>query len=288
MKFGIQLPNLGPFSDVHLLIELAQAAEQHGWDGFFLWDHVAIPDRMVDPMTILSAIAVKTERILLGPMITAPARRRPWKLAREATTIDHLSRGRFVLGVGLGASEWDYDKVGEPYSISEKAQRTDEALTIINRLWQGDTVTSIGGHFQVEDLHFRPRPIQQPRIPIWCASVYPNQAPMKRAARWDGIFPISFNDRALTTDEWRKILATIKRYRDPELPFAAVHSGISQDAYDVDAVQPYANVGVNWWLEDISPVRVGKKLSESDKWGDMWDTDAIISRIEKGVPKINT
>ena len=286
MKFGLQLPNIGAFVDVKLLVEVAQEAEEAGWDGFFLWDHAAIPDAMIDPMTIFGAIAVTTTRIRFGPMITAPSRRRPWKLAREATTLDHLSDGRFVLGVGLGASDWDFAKVGEESRNKIKARRTDEALDIINRLWQGEIVNFEGEHFQVADLNFRPRPIQQPRIPIWCAGLYPNRAPLRRAAQWDGIFPISPDDRPLTPDEWRNILHYIMQHRQDQTPFEAIHTGITQDASDTLTVEPYADVGVTWWLEDISPVRVGWKLSQSSHWGDEWDTKLILSRISLGIPQI--
>lgn len=286
MKFGLQLPNLGAFADINLLVDVAQQAEEMGWDGIFLWDHVAIPDKMIDPMTLFGAIAVKTQRIRFGPMITSLSRRRPWKLAREATTLDHLSNGRFTLGIGMGGSDWDFGKVGDEGDNRIKAQRTDEALTIIDGLWQGETVTYQGEHYQVQELNFRPRPIQQPRIPIWCAGIYPNRKPLRRAAEWDGLFSIAPDDRFLTPDEWRDILMYIKKHRQVSSHFDAVHSGMTRDGDDIATVQPYADVGVTWWLEEISPVRLGWKLSQSGDWGDDWDIDRILSRIEHGIPNL--
>lgn len=286
MQFGVDLPNIGPFSDANFVVQLAQQAESAGWDGFFLWDHVAVPDSMVDTMTVCAAIAVKTERLRFGPMITGPARRRPWKLAREATTIDHLSGGRFVLGVGLGASSYDFDHVGDEPDPRIRAQRMDEALDIIARLWTGETVTHHGGHFQVEGLNFRPTPIQQPRIPIWIAGWYPNKAPMRRAARWDGVFPLG-QGYDLTPDQWREILTFVhgEQAGESEAPFDAIHTGITPDdpALAAQFVRPYAEAGVTWWLEDISPVRVGLRLA--DPWPEPWETERIISRIFAGPPQ---
>jgi len=286
MKFGLQMPNLGGFADVNLLIDVAQMAEASGWDGLFLWDHVAIPDKMVDPMTVFGAIAVKTERIRFGPMITSLSRRRPWKLAREATTLDHLSNGRFTLGIGMGGSEWDFQRVGDIGDNKVKAQRTDEALTIVDGLWQSDTVTYTGDHYQVDGLTFRPRPIQQPRIPIWCAGIYPNRKPLLRASQWDGVFPIAI-DRFLTPNEWREIAQIISDNRTTDAPFDMAHNGITQDKDDIETIKPYVDAGVTWWMEEISPVRLGIPLSQSDTWGDEWDNDAILSRIAKGVPSLD-
>lgn len=285
MKFGVQLPNLGPFSEVQRLVELARQTEQAGWDGFFLWDHVAIPDRMADTMTALAAIAAVTNRIRLGPMITAPSRRRPWKLAREATTLDHISDGRLVLGVGLGADDYDFAHVHEESDMKRRAERTDEALAIIDGLWSGEPFSYSGKHFQVDDLRFLPRPIQQPRIPVWIAGWWPNKAPMRRAANWDGVFPLRL-DPSLAAEDWRDILTFVCQHRTSQQPFDAAHSGITP-GHPADAaavVAPYAAVGVTWWLEDISPVRVGWKLG--DRWPEPWDVDAITERIAWGPPRL--
>jgi alkanesulfonate monooxygenase SsuD/methylene tetrahydromethanopterin reductase-like flavin-dependent oxidoreductase (luciferase family) len=286
MKFGVQLPNLGPFSDADLLIELARQVEQAGWDGFFLWDHVAIPDRMADTMTILAAAAAVTSRIRLGPMITGPARRRPWKLAREATTLDHLSHGRFTLGVGLGASDYDFQHCHEDDGdLKIRAQRLDEALAIIDGLWAGERFSYQGAHFQVDDLQFAPRPVQRPRIPIWVAGWWPNRAPMRRAACWDGVFPLKHGE-PLTPADWQAIQQYIGQHRQTDSPYEYVHSGITpnQGAEAAMVVEPYAQVGVSWWLEDISPVRIGWNLSDS--WPEPWPTEKIIERIAYGPPRL--
>lgn len=287
MKFGIQLPNLGAFSDVHLLIDLAHQAEDAGWDGFFLWDHVAILDPMADSMTALAAVAATTERLMMGPMITAPARRRPWKLAREATTLDRISNGRFILGVGLGGSDYDYAHCHEGIDNDRvKAERLDEALAIIDGLWRGESFSYSGQHFQVDGLRFQPRPVQKPRIPVWVAGWWPTKAPMRRAAHWDGAFPLR-HGAPLSPADWRDIADFIAANRTSSDAFDMAHSGITpndpQAAWAV--VAPYAAAGVTWWLEDISPVRAS--LSLSDPWPEPWPVADIVERIKYGPPQIS-
>lgn len=105
MFFAIDTPNFGDYSEPRLLAELAKEAEDAGWDGFFLWDHIGAdwPLPVADPWIALAAMAMTTRRIKLGPLVTPLPRRRPWKLARETATLDHLSHGRLILGVGIGS-----------------------------------------------------------------------------------------------------------------------------------------------------------------------------------------
>ena len=160
MRHGIYLPPIGSFGDVHNLVDLAVAAEEAGWDGFFLWDHIQYeaPVRVCDAWITLSAIATSTSKIRLGPLITPLPRRRPWKVAREAVTLDHLSRGRFVLGVGLGIDFWhEFGSFsGEASDDSERAQLLDDGIEIIMRLWSGEDTTYRGKRLSVEGARVRP------------------------------------------------------------------------------------------------------------------------------------
>ena len=132
MRHAIYLPPFGAFGDVHALVDLAVAAEDAGWDGFFLWDHIQYeaPVPLRDAWVALSAVAASTSTIRLGPLVTPLPRRRPWKVAREAVTLDHLSRGRLVLGVGLGIDFWrEFSSFsGEASDDGERARLLDDGI----------------------------------------------------------------------------------------------------------------------------------------------------------------
>ena len=178
-KRGIFVAPFDELADPNTLAEAAASAEAHGWDGFFVWDHVRYraPVRAVaDPWVALAAVAAATDRIRLGPLVTPLARRRVQKLARETVTLDHLSRGRLVLGVGLGSDRnGELGPFGEVVDPRERARLLDEGLERLTSYWSGE---------------FEPPPEQSPRIPVWVAARWPNRRPLRRAARWDGLFPI--------------------------------------------------------------------------------------------------
>ena len=195
MRFAVDVPNFGDFADPRLFADLARRTEEAGWDGLFVWDHVTHSKQarrqIADPWVLLTAAALATQRIRLGPMITPVPRRRVSKLAREVTTLDRLTGGRMILGVGLGAPVPDeYGTFGEPTDLRLLAAHLDEGLEALNLLWSGEPVTFRGEHVVVDDVAFLPTPVQRPRVPIWVAGIWPAKAPMRRAARWDGAVPI--------------------------------------------------------------------------------------------------
>jgi alkanesulfonate monooxygenase SsuD/methylene tetrahydromethanopterin reductase-like flavin-dependent oxidoreductase (luciferase family) len=178
-KRGLFLPPFDELVEPSTLVELAVLAEERGWDGFFLWDHIVYrePVRAVaDPWVVLAAIACATEKLRLGPMVTPLSRRRVQKVARETVTLDHLSGGRLTFGVGLGSTSTnELEPFGEEVDDRKRAQLLDERLKRLTEFWGGD---------------FEPAPVQQPRIPVWVAARWPNRRPVRRAARWDGLFVI--------------------------------------------------------------------------------------------------
>ena len=178
-KRGIFVAPFEGLADARVLAELAVRAEQRGLDGFFLWDHVDYRPpvtALADPWVCMAAIACATERIRLGPLITPPARRRVHKLARETVTLDRLSGGRLIFGAGLGSdNSGEFSKFGEESDAKARATLLDDGLAQLVRYWEGE---------------FEPRPVQQPRIPVWLAARWPNRRPVRRALQWDGLFPI--------------------------------------------------------------------------------------------------
>ena len=248
MKHGIFLPPFGSFGDPQTLVDLAVAAERAGWDGFFLWDHLVhrVDGPYVDAWVALAAIAARTERIRLGPLVTPVPRRRPWKLAREAVSVDRLSRGRLVLGVGIGTDHSrEFSAFGEPSEDHTRAELLDEGLEIITKLWAGEPTRFSGAHFHVDDVRFLPRPVQQPRIPIWCAARWPHHAPLRRAARYDGVAPVG----ELAPAAVSALLSEVGRHRTIDDPFdVAVPSWTTTAPRD-----EYEQAGATWWLESFQP-----------------------------------
>ncbi len=178
MKRAVDVAPFGELSDPRVLAELAAAAEERGWDGFFVWDHILhrSPEKAIaDPWIALAAVACATSRLRIGPMVTPLARRRVQKLARETVTLDVLSSGRLTLGVGLGSDRnGEFEPFGEVTDPRERATLLDDGLADLARYWAGD---------------FEPPPVQQPRIPVWVAGEWPYRRPVQRALRWDGYFP---------------------------------------------------------------------------------------------------
>src|SRR4051812_49410378 len=189
MRYGLEIPNGGECADPHFLAELASLAEQAGWDGIFLEDYICYYDApdspTCDPWVALAGMAVHTQRIRLGTMVTPLSRRRPWKLARETVTLDHLSNGRLILGVGLGGfGEKSFTHFREVTDGKQRAEMLDESLDILAGLWSGRPFSYNGKHYSVDEVTFLPQPVQQPRIPIWVGGGWPKKGPMQRAAHW--------------------------------------------------------------------------------------------------------
>lgn len=282
MQFAIDLPPFGPFSDPHLVAQLAEVAEKGGWHGFFLWDHLNYrldespePVAIADPWIMLAAIALRTTSIKLGPMVTPLPRRRPWKLARETVTLDHLSGGRLVLGVGLGSdSDGEYHDFGEPTDARVHGAMLDEGLAILTRLWSGEEVSSQGQHYQLSPVRFRPTPVQHPRIPIWVAGRWPHKKPFRRAAQFDGVYP-QRSGRALTPEDLREVLDFIQTQRAQSTPFEVLAYGRTSGtntAAEVAHVAAFAQAGATWWLEHFAPEQTVEQVRE---------------RIQQGPPRLS-
>lgn len=197
LNHGLGLANFTAVADADTLVEYAVAAEDAGWDGVFLGDHLidyrheSEPDEMwglFDPWITLAGIATRTDTITLGTWITPVPRRQPWQLARDLATLDRLSDGRVILGAGLG-TDLDYDRFGRSYDPARLGEQYDEALDVITGLWTGEPFSYDGDYYTIDEAVMRPTPVQQPRIPIVTGCWWPNKKPFQRGARWDGIMP---------------------------------------------------------------------------------------------------
>jgi alkanesulfonate monooxygenase SsuD/methylene tetrahydromethanopterin reductase-like flavin-dependent oxidoreductase (luciferase family) len=282
MRYAVNVPNFEDYGDARTVAGLAADAEAAGWDGFFVWDHLAFVKawrlRIADPWVLLTAVALATERLRLGPMVTPLPRRRPWKLARETVTLDRLSGGRLVLGVGLGEPpEDEYGSFGEPTDPVVRAAMLDEGLEVLTRLWSGETVSFQGRHYRVDQVAFQPTPVQRPRIPIWVAGAWPRPGPLRRAARFDGSCPLKVDATGelatLEPDELRQLLAVVRRHRaDPAAPFDVLLGGTTppDPAAARAMLEPLAEAGMTWWQETVDPRQT--------------DLAALTRRVRKGPP----
>jgi alkanesulfonate monooxygenase SsuD/methylene tetrahydromethanopterin reductase-like flavin-dependent oxidoreductase (luciferase family) len=249
MRYGVHLPIFGPFGEPQVLVELATLAEENGWDGVFVWDHIWFPGSpsTTDPIVALGAIAQATERVLIGPLVTPLARRRPAKLARETASLDRLSHGRLILGVGLGVPR-DYELFGDDPDAKVRGDKTDAALDFLAKAWAGEPVA----HDGEEPVIFEPRP-ERP-VPLWgAARLSAPPRPFRRAAQLDGIAPVpdTYDPRkGLSADEVAEVAGKVEQHRG------------SLDDYDIVAIgstargadpADYERAGATWWLEDVHP-----------------------------------
>jgi alkanesulfonate monooxygenase SsuD/methylene tetrahydromethanopterin reductase-like flavin-dependent oxidoreductase (luciferase family) len=236
------------------------AAEEHGWDGFFVWDHQLYWDpqwAVADPVVVIAAVAARTARVRLGILVNVLARRRVGKVAREAVTLDQLSQGRLVFGAGLGSRAEEFTAFGEPGDAKQRAARLDESLELLDALWTGEPVTFRGEHLTATDVTMLPRPVQQPRIPVWCGGRWPNKAPFRRAARWDGVMPTHADyglGQTMPAGELRAVLRYTLEHRSTGGPFEVALEGRTDGAAPDRGgrhVSPYAEAGLTWWIEAL-------------------------------------
>lgn len=251
MRSGLFLPLFGELAEPAVVAGLAAEAEAAGWAGVFVWDHIQYRSpvtAVADPWITLAAIATRTEQVTLGPMVTPITRRRPQKLARETVSLDRLSGGRLVLGVGLGAdTSGELSAFGEDTEPRRLGQRLDEGLELLEALWSGDQVRHRGEAFMAEGVQFLPMAVQQPRIPVWVAARYPHRAPLRRAARYEGLFPIELT----RPDDLVEMLAEVAGHRTSSNALAVATQG-----WPGDDPRPWADAGATWWLVRFDPFTV--------------------------------
>jgi alkanesulfonate monooxygenase SsuD/methylene tetrahydromethanopterin reductase-like flavin-dependent oxidoreductase (luciferase family) len=279
MQYGFIIPG----GDLNTIIELAREAETTGWDAFFYWDGICIEGAgpMYDPWVVLAAIAMQTKRIRIGAMLTPPSRRRPWKLARETVTLDHLSNGRLILPFGLGAlDDGGFTKVGEVTDRKTRAQLLDESLEILTGLWSGQPFSFQGEHYHLDEMTFLPPALQSPRIPIWVVGAWPRQKSMQRALRYDGLLPSKINPDGtggqVTPADIQAMKAYINEHRQQSTPFDIVWEGETpgDNPEQTSAIiRPYVDAGITWWMES--------------RWGTTLRLEEARTRIKQGPPRLD-
>ncbi|HKP87807.1 MAG TPA: LLM class flavin-dependent oxidoreductase [Blastocatellia bacterium] len=264
MKCGIVISE----NDIGNMCGLAAEAEQAGWDGIFIADALSMDLPWFDPWIAMGAMAMKTERIRIGTMIAAVPRRRPWKMAREAVTIDQISKGRLILGVGLGAADFDggFSKVGEPVDLKTRAELLDEGLDIMAGLWTGKPFSFKGEHYQVDKLKMLPATVQSPRVPIWVVGVWPKEKSMRRTIKWDGVIPQKYKGTPSdipTADFYRPIKDYVAEHHPHPDRFDIIAGGVTPGRSKkraIEKVRPFMEAGATWWTESDWSANMKKTL----------------------------
>lgn len=296
MRFSVNVPNFGDFADPRNVATVASAAEQAGWDGLFVWDHVLHRDHQGrpfgDPWMLLTAAALATSRIRLGTLLTPVPRYRPQQLARHVATLDRLSGGRAVFAAGLGGPiEDEYTSFGDADDPRVLAERLDEGLELLRRFWTGEPVDHRGPHYEVRDVALLPPTVQQPGPPVWIGGFWPRRPPMRRAAWWDGAVPLFETARhghVPDVAEVRDLVAYVREHRPPgedgapgapgaEGPFEFVLGGATppDPARAGDVVAPLRDAGATWW--DERQIQTGPDLDR---------LAPVLRRVEAGPPRL--
>ena len=251
--YGWNFAPAGALADPDALVDVARRVEAAGWDAVFLWDHLMRPDpevAILDPWVMFGAIGAATHRVLVGPMVTPLPRRRPQVVAKQATALDRLTGGRCILGLGLGVDTGrELSGFGEVVDLRRRAAMLSEGAEVIDRLMSGDVTGIDGEHYRVDGVSMQPSPVQRPRVPMWFAARTTNRAPLRRAARYDGMCVIE-----LDPDQLRGAVEFV----------AGERGGL--DRFDVAMMiapgadaEPFIEAGATWVIREISP---GPSLGE--------------------------
>jgi hypothetical protein len=251
LKFGVALP----YTNARTVAKYASLAEKAGWDGCFLGDAIWCED----PMISLAAAAMTTRRIRLGTMIIPVPLRRPWKIASESVALDHLSDGRLILGLGAGAVWMGWQSFPDEVTDTRaRAEMLDESIDILSLLYQRKQFDYDGKHHHLkltllDEQHYPPRPVQQPRIPLWVVGIWPRKKSMRRVLKCDGIIVEKTGEEVTPAD-----ICEIKSYVDANrtltTPFDIVVVGKTvglNHAQVQEKLLPRKEAGLTWWIEDL-------------------------------------
>jgi probable F420-dependent oxidoreductase len=247
VRYGISISTLGRYAEPSRVVEAARAAEAAGWEGLFVWDHLAYvwDAPSADPWVVLAAVAQVTVRLRLGTAVTPLPRRRPAIVAGAVATLDRLSAGRMIFGAGLGGVPEEFSAFGEPAAADIRAAMLDEGLEVVTKLWSGRQVTYAGRFYQVDGVTMAPLPVQRPRVPVWIGGA--SAGARRRAARWDG-WVIGCDE--VPPDSIAIEAAAAAELRPDGKPFEIAVNGASAGPGD-SVPDAYAEAGATWWLETI-------------------------------------
>ena len=259
MHYGIEVVPFGEFGNPKVVLQFARAAEEAGWEGIWVWDHILFPYGVGDPWVILSAVAASTEKLKIVTGVSPLPRYHIYVLARLLTSLDILSTGRVIFGTGLGIN-YEFAHVGEPHDSKIRAAMLDEGLELLTNLWSGNSVTHEGTHYTARNVTVVPKP-SQAHIPIWIGGE--SKAALRRAARWDGWIIGTINEKCEIIRPPKNLaeeIAYIEEFRKCNKPFDVAIDGVSTpNERDRDLILRYEEAGATWWFESIFGLRGSKE-----------------------------
>lgn len=250
MQYGVILP----YNTAGSVLRLAQLAEECGWDGIFLGDAIWCED----PLICLAAAAAVTQRIRLGTMLIPAPLRTPWHLSSQALALDRLSNGRLTLGLGTGAVWMGWQSFpDEPAGGQARGEMLEECLDILTLMDQRQPFDYDGKHYhiklsQMDPVFYPPAAVQQPRIPLWAAGVWPLKQSMARVLKADGVFVEKVDgqkhSQPVTPEDVSQVKAYIEAQRTAARPFDFIVSGKTEGPAPERMAQWQA-AGATWWME---------------------------------------
>lgn len=243
MRWGLSIALAAELAEPSVLADVAATAEQAGWDGVFVWDHLwnRTYEPFADPWVTLAAIALATERVTIGTMVAALPRRRPQLVAQATNSLDRLSGGRMVLGLGLGVDSYgEYSQFDEPATTDrERAELLDAGIVELVPMLAGEPVPQADGRVTTAP------GVQRPRVPIWIAGRCERTAGARRVAR-HGLEGLA--------------LVNAERWEAPDIERAVTAGGLTPGALDIVLVggthpdpDALAAAGAAWCMPEIEP-----------------------------------
>jgi probable F420-dependent oxidoreductase len=245
VKFGIHLPQWGAGASREGVLDVARSVEASGLDSVWVGDHVVVPaeyssvypyrtagtpfepeDGFLDALTVLAAVAGATERVQIGTSVLVAPLRHPLALAKTVATLDILSNGRVILGVGSGWLREEFDALNVDFE--SRGKQYDECVQILKMLWRSGRASFAGKHFNFEEVYCEPRPVQPQGPPVWMGGT--SRVALKRVGHiGDGW--IAVGSRPDQISAGKKILdqCALDASRDEQEISIAVSSGISDD-----------------------------------------------------------
>lgn len=277
MEIGVHLPHVGPMANREGLIGYAQAAEEYGFDSLWVSDHVIVPRNltsrypyradgefpvgpdvpMLDPIAALLFAAGVTQRAMLGTTVLVLPMRNPIITAKMLASLDVLSGGRLILGVGAGWMREEFDLLGMPFE--RRGARTDDYIQLFKALWTEENPSFHGKLIEIEDVGFAPKPIQRPHPPIWVGGH--SKPALRRAGRLGDAWHAAF----VGPDQLREEYQEVRRYaeeagRDPDSVALTLRTRLplKDVAKAVEHIERCREVGVSHIVVEIFTVELGR------------------------------